>query len=374
MKKKPLVLWGIAAILLVSYVAILFMAIKDNRAHIQQKMYDDWREHYLVSSKQGDIVNTAAKGKTALSEAQGYGMVIVTLAAEKGFAKEADFEKLYRYYTHYQISEKKPLMQWRQAETKKGWGSDSKHNATDGDLDIAYSLLVASKLWPNSKHDYKTAAQNLLQAIKAYNYNPHTGFLTVGDWATVDEKASQILRPSDIMPGYFDAFYKFTGDRFWQQLNDRGIELLQQLSAQHKTGLMPDFAWIKDNRVIAAKANEVNNKYDGDYSANACRIPLRLAQSNDKRLAPILSKMLRFFEKENMVFAGYNLKGKALVDYQNQSFSAPVLVGAYHEDPYSGLVTSQKWVIQEPIHGQNYYDETLKVLSVLEMYKNLDVK
>lgn len=126
--------------------------------------------------------------------------------------------------------------------------------------------------------------------------------------------------------------------------------------------------------MIAAKANEVNNKYDGDYSANACRIPLRLAQSNDKRLAPILSKMLRFFEKENMVFAGYNLKGKALVDYQNQSFSAPVLVGAYHEDPYSGLVTSQKWVIQEPIHGQNYYDETLKVLSVLEMYKNLDVK
>ncbi|BCA86250.1 glucanase [Enterococcus saigonensis] len=369
MKQKPLLLWGVAIVLLTSYVAILFRTIDDNERNIQSNIYQKWREHYVVQTKNGAYVNTGVKTPTTLSEAQGYGMVITVLAAEKGFASESEFRELQRYYTHYQIGENNHLMQWRQSQTKKGWQSDSLHNATDGDLDIAYSLIKASKLWPQSKYDYASAANNLLADIKNYNYNEETGFLTVGDWATVDQKASKILRPSDIMPAYFTTFYSFTKDSFWNHLNIRGIELLQILSEQSKTGLMPDFAWIKsDNTLTPAKPNQVNNQYDGDYSANACRIPLRLMKSDQEQVAPILAKMLDFFSMQKFVYAGYTLKGKALVDYQNQSFSAPVLAAAYQEDPYSGLVTSQKWVVEEPIHGKNYYDETLKVLAVLEMY------
>lgn len=369
MKQKPLLLWGVAILLLASYVAILFRTIADNEHNIQVEIYQNWKEHYIVSTKEGAFVNTGTTKQTALSEAQGYGMVITTLAAEKGFATQDDFNALYTYYTHYQIGKGNHLMQWRQSQTKNKWQSDSLHNATDGDLDIAYSLIKASKLWPKSKHDYANAARNLLADIKQYNYNATTGFLTVGDWATVDQKASTILRPSDIMPAYFSDFYHFTKDPFWDELNTRGIELLQILSKQTKTGLMPDFAWIKtDNTLIPAKPNQINNQFDGDYSANACRIPLRLMQSDNEKLTPILNKMLDFFTEQKFVYAGYTLNGKALVDYQNQSFSAPVLAAAYKDEPYSGLVTSQKWVIEEPIQGKNYYDETLKVLAVLEMY------
>ncbi|WP_308618554.1 glycosyl hydrolase family 8 [uncultured Enterococcus sp.] len=369
MKQKPLLLWGIAICLLASYVVILFRTIADNEHNIQINLYQKWRENYVITTKEGSFVDTGTTTRSTLSEAQGYAMVITTLAAEKGFASESDFEALYAYYTQYQIGNGNHLMQWRQSQTKKGWESDSLHNATDGDLDIAYSLIKASKLWPKSKHDYAAAANKLLADIKQYNYNADTNFLTVGDWATVDQKASRILRPSDIMPAYFTEFYHFTHDSFWQGLNTRGIELLQILSKQVKTGLMPDFAWFETNNTLTpAKKNQVNNQYDGDYSANACRIPLRLMKSNDPKVAPILDKMLAFFADQKFVYAGYSLKGKALVDYQNQSFSAPVLAAAYKAEPYSGLVTSQKWVVEEPIHGKNYYDETLKVLSVLEMY------
>lgn len=364
MKRKPLVLWGIAAVLLVSYIGILFMSISANDQRIQIKAYEDWRNAYVRPAAVGSYVNTTVGKQTALSEAQGYGMVITVLAAEKGFATETDFKELVAYYQAHQLSDTNALMAWKQEETKQGWQSVSQHNATDGDLDIAYALVLAAELWPDS--GYQQLAQQLLTTIQQYNYNPETGFLTVGDWATVDKKASTLLRPSDVMPSYFEKFYDFTQDAFWQQVKTRGLALLTELS-DDKTGLIPDFAWIGE-KVTPAKANEVSNAYDGDYSDNACRIPMRLALSDDEVSRKLLDKMLPFFNEQTVVYAGYTLKGKSLQDYQSLAFSAPLLLAGKQDAAYSGLITSQNWVIAEPIQGDNYYNETLKVLVTLWMY------
>ena len=140
-------------------------------------------------------------------------------------------------------------------------------NATDGDLDIAYALIEASKQWPNSQTDYKAAAKKLLSGIKARNYNSTNHLLTVGDWATKDSAYYNLIRPSDIVPSYFDTFATFSGDNFWRTLKESSVKTLENLSNQHKTGLLPDFAWVEKDTATPAKKNQIAGANDGNYGA-----------------------------------------------------------------------------------------------------------
>ena len=78
------------------------------------------------------------------------------------------------------------------------------------------------------------------------------------------------------------AFYKATGDDRWLTIKRTMLERLYQLSRQHKTGLVPDFAWVSATNAQPVKANTVATKDDGNFSANACRVPMMLANSNNK--------------------------------------------------------------------------------------------
>lgn len=59
-----------------------------------------------------------------------------------------------------------------------------------------------------------------------------------------------------------------------------------------------------------------------------CRVPWRLAvyyhQSRDKRILPLLQAQLEFFERQDIISAGYRLDGTALETYSNIAFQAPV--------------------------------------------------
>ena len=73
-------------------------------------------------------------------------------------------------------------MSWKQV-IKNGSETVKKQNATDGDLYIAYSLIEASKQWPDKAQEYQEQAKKILEDILRYNYNKETGVLTVGNWA-----------------------------------------------------------------------------------------------------------------------------------------------------------------------------------------------
>ena len=61
----------------------------------------------------------------------------------------------------------------------------------------------------------------------------------------------------------------------------------------------------------------------------ACRAPWRLAvwykQTHDQRLLPLLQAQQHFFEGQDLISAGYSLKGKPLETFTNICFLAPVL-------------------------------------------------
>lgn len=99
--KRPVYIWLLTLVVAVIYIATLaFVRIK-NPEHIQYEAYRRWQETYLVrKNNKQTYVNTSndQKHPVALSEGQGYGLQVVSRAAEKGWASENDFDKLLNYY------------------------------------------------------------------------------------------------------------------------------------------------------------------------------------------------------------------------------------------------------------------------------------
>ena len=364
-----LVKYLFTVLILVSYIGLVLFSISSNKEALQKNSYWDWYRNYVSQSSKGTFVNTGTQeDPVALSESQGYGMLITLLAAQKGYTKEDQFMRLFHYYKANRISEQNTLMKWQQKKSPNGWSSVDQNNATDGDLDIAYALIQADKLWPDSFEQYGLAAQQLLASIKAHNYSEKTGLLTVGNWATVDSKAETMIRTSDMIPHYFETFAAYTKDPFWTKWEAHTTKALTQMSQQTSTGLLPDFAWVTASSITPLKPNEIAGKNDGDYAYNAARVPLRLADSDKPEVKKTLDKMLMFFEKQPVIYGGYTLKGKPLVKNQSNSFSAPILYATKGDKNFSNLYASQRWIFNYAIVGKDYYGDTLKVLVLLKLY------
>ena len=104
-----------------------------------------------------------------------------------------------------------------------------------------------------------------LNDIKRLEINQKAKMVTVGNWANKDSRFYNVLRTSDVMPKAFEEFYQATGDREWLTIKSKMLNYLQKLSKKHDTGLVPDFAWVSNNYVKPAKANEVATNDDGHY-------------------------------------------------------------------------------------------------------------
>ncbi|CAJ1190696.1 hypothetical protein CPEBRM1_ABPJDJAI_01254 [Companilactobacillus paralimentarius] len=138
--------------------------------------YLTWKKAYLKGSGQQRYVktNTGSRAQT-LSEAQGYGMLITVMAAKQGFGNQKSFDQLTRYYLSHRISTNNPLMSWRQNQKNSRMISTKAEqtSATDGDLDIAYALILADEMWGSKGNlKYNQLADQLLSAIKEYEINP----------------------------------------------------------------------------------------------------------------------------------------------------------------------------------------------------------
>lgn len=357
-------------VIIAIFSAIMLYVRLDNSHQIRRSFYKQWQSQYIVrKNKYASYVNTTPNSnqKTALSEGQGYGMYILALAAQHGFGDKGAFERLNNFYLNNRETinhQKTALMSWREVDKNGKWHVD-KNSATDGDLFIAQALILASKEYENIY--YKNEAVRILQDVLRYEYNTKTKTLTVGNWANEKSKYYNLMRTSDVMPEFFDSFYKTTGDKRWLTIKKTMLKRLYQLSCKNKSGLVPDFAWVSVTNAHPVKANTIATKDDGNYSANACRVPMMLADSNDPLAKKIVSRMLKFFSKRPVLLAGYNLKGKAINNYQSASFSAPIFyaVSFNRKQGYDNLFMSQQYIFAKHLPHNNYYDAALATIAAL---------
>ncbi len=305
-----------------------------------------------------------------ISEAHGYGMIILALMAGHDPEARTRFDGFCNFFDHHRSRGNGQLMSWVVPEDEGPAAHDS---ATDGDMDIAYALLLAHDQWGSDGGiDYLGKARTLIGAgLKASNLGPGHRTL-LGDW----DKNGLNTRSSDWMTGHFQAFHQATGDPTWLQVRATAYGLIADITRSHAplTGLMPDF--VVGDPPRPAPADFLERPQDGAYSWNACRVPLRLAAdlahtgSNEARASLLkISRWLREATGGNpeAIQAGYALDGTPLSPKASSAFTAPFLAGCM-ADPDAGEYLAVGWkLLGRP---GSYYADALTMLSMLLLSGN----
>jgi len=210
-----------------------------------RSFYDAWKEQYIRDGcGTGEYYvwfeNTSG-GKQCVSEGQGYGMIIVALMAGYDTAAKTIYDGLFRYCKSHPAKRDPQLMSWAQRNGCKNIDGSS---ATDGDMDIAYSLLLANKQWGNKgKIDYLHEARMMIASIMKNEVNQQTFSILLSNAVENDSKDYFDMRSSDFMPAHFKAFQKATGNISWNKVVDNNYALFQNLQKKYspQAGLLPDF-------------------------------------------------------------------------------------------------------------------------------------
>lgn len=358
--------WFFIVILL--FIFSVMYIKEESSQHNKQQIYNQWQYKYIVKTSQGSYVNTSAnsKNRIALSEAQGYGMLISVLNNQDK-ASESQFHDFFTYYTHNRIKGTS-LMSWRYINgSKTQKQTDLNNNATDGDLYIAYALILASEKWSQHKPLYKTTAKQILNDILTYNVNHNNNILTVGNWANASSKYQNLMRTSDVLPSFFDKFYKFSNNSQWRLIKTKMLDSLYQASHKSKVGLVPDFIQVTNGNKVHSLSQDKNlklNKHDDDYYYNAFRVPYNLAINKNKssKEKQVLTEMMKFFSSLQKISGGYTMSGKPLNKFQSTSISAPIFYASSISQRWQTLHREQSFVLDYGSLNHNYYDDTLLVL------------
>ena len=317
--------------------------------------YDYWKDKYVVQNPYtsetqyyvfyGDQTYAQAgyEVPVTVSEDHGYGMLIAASMAEYDSEAKEIFDGMYNYYKAH-LSEIGPnLMAWQQSDNGKALvNSNGADSATDGDLDIAYALLIADSVWgSDSGINYKETAIAVINDIMKYEVNQNDWVLRLGDWAYWSEEGDKYYsatRASDFLVQYMPIFAEVTGDDRWMSLYDTTYEIINGIVDEYGTGVLPDFI-IKDSsgNFIPAPANFLESENDGNYYYNSCRTPWRISMdylingnTDAKKFADAITDFIIKDTKGDPweIMAGYTPKGKAISDWNDLCFNSPFMLAA----------------------------------------------
>lgn len=148
------------------------------------RTYNDWKSAFVKKNCGNgwyEVISPDAD-HPYVAEAQGYGMVVTATMAGADPEAKTVFDGMVKYMlAHPSVNNANLLAAEQDASCKSVDGSDS---ATDGDLDVAYGLLLADRQWGSTgTYNYKDLAVKHINAIKKSEVNPTTHLMLFGDWS-----------------------------------------------------------------------------------------------------------------------------------------------------------------------------------------------
>jgi hypothetical protein len=346
--------------------------------------YDKWKTKYLKSCKNGSyFIDYNDKGWN-VSEGTGYGMMITAYMAGYDPNAKKYFDGLYLFYRNHPSSIDSSLMAWQQKSDCQNNTDNGVDAASDGDIDIAYALLLADKQWgSDGQINYIEAAKKIIAAILKDEINHQTNTVKLGDWVSSDDtKYFFGTRSSDFICDHFRAFARATGNGYWSEIIDKcySIDKSIQNNFSPKTGLIPDFIISTNDKTYPACPNYLEDKNDGNYYYNACRDPWRICTdflvSNDYRAKNILKKINLWIIDTtkgdvSKIAPGYTLDGSPLdSDYQDVCFFGAFAVSAMVSDNQNWLNSLYSKLINNSIDSSDYFGNTLKLLYLIVLTEN----
>lgn len=375
-----------------------------------RNFYKAWAATYLKRSPDGKGCYVSIKGNSntedCVSESMGYGMMIVVLMtdAENNTRNHALFDSLFDFYrahpsrrdepgSYKQVSS--PLMASAQKRHGHEMRDIDKTSAADGDIDIAFSLLLAAKQWPETDRiAYAAEAKKLVDSI--FTQEIDTSFFTIIESNAIESDGSpdyHDFRSSDFIPAELKAFAEATRNTSWTRVVDSNYAHLAALQATYSPTrhLLADFYERKGNFYIPGRVRK-DEIFPNAYYYNACRVPWRIGLdyllSGDKRSKDLLKPLNHWFIETTKgnparINAGYTLTPAAPkspeTDSLMLSFIAPLGVSAMASPEYRPWL-NKIWSLtaQAPLlpagrfrdQDYGYYENTIKLLCMIIMSGN----
>ncbi len=320
-----------------------------------QAAYNIFVKDYYEES--GDLARIKWDTPTqTVSEGIGYGMIIMAYMDNATNLTQAKFDKLWNYYQKF--PDANGMMHWKVSGFS---GPVEQNGATDGDLDVAFALALAYFQWNDPK--YKTAATSMMGKVFATEVN-----------------GSKVMKPGDMFdspknPSYFVAAAIGLFSKLKWDSNDWGTVLStnynQVMAAQNATtGLVPD--WTEDNG--APNARGVN------YTFDASRVPWRMGLAyiwyGDAAAKTVANKMNSWIKTAtagdpSQIGSGYQLSGTKVGTYNLPTYIGPFGAAAMVDATHQAWLDACYSKLASFIDDDNYYNQSLKLLSLLTMSGNM---
>ena len=346
------------------------------------RVYDGWKAAYVVAGCGGHYVRTGggtgSSSAITVSEGHGYGMIAVAMMAGHDPEAQSIFDGFVRVFRAFPSSLNQGLMSWAIGPDCKA--VNGPNSATDGDLDIAFALLLAHRQWGSGGAvDYLGEANRLIRAIESSEMNRHTHLPLLGDWAA-SASFYYATRPSDFMPDHFRAFATVSGRPKWKNAVESVYLLVSDIQQgfSPQAGLLPDFVIETELAPRPAAPNFLEGSKDGAYGWNSCRVPWRLGTdfiaSGDERAKAALERINTWITAQTggdpeKISAGYDLAGGALERWNSPAFIAPLGVAAVVDARHQAwLDPIWAWLVADD--GGEYYADSIKLLSMLVISGN----
>lgn len=214
----------------------------------------------------GRVVDIANNG-ISHSESQGYGLVLSALAGDR-----ATFERIWSFTNTSLLVRDDGLAGWLWDPAAEPRLKDV-NNATDGDILIAYGLVLGSRAW--SVADYDVHARLIIAAIRDKALVDAAGMpaLLPGIVGFDNDDRGPILNPSYWVFEALSAFADVDETVDWSSVSDTGVELVRRARLT-KTGLPPDWLVLGESGAIGPAPG-----FPVEFGYNGIRIPLYLMRS-----------------------------------------------------------------------------------------------
>lgn len=265
------------------------------------KSYEVYKKDYM--SKDGRIIDPE-KNNATTSEAQSY-----MLFMSYNLNDKKTFDLVYNW-TKKKLRREDGLFSWFWGKGPDGkYGVLDPNSASDADIDIAFCLIRAYERWKDKKY-----LKDALQTIRSI-WQKETKL--IGLRRVIMPGAGQTLsdiievNPSYFSPYSFKIFKKYDRRHNWNRLVDSSYYYLNAVMSKTKTGLPPNWFYIKNGKIV------LEDSQRGDFSYDAIRIYWRVfadyKKTGEKRALSVLEKSKFFitqWKKTGHLYVNYKSDGQ----------------------------------------------------------------
>lgn len=370
----------------------------DKLAQDISEYYYYWKDKYLKptgSTSGGYYIKTPGTTTSALtvSEAHGYGMMTFALMAGDNPYGDPDakkiFDGMFKVFEDHPSRYGDHLMAWAFGSDGNGgetFGTNTSA-ATDGDLDIAYALLLAHTQWgSDGEIDYLSKARLVIEDIKTFEMNEKNHMVMIADnlyWADPNLQESDcpsiyyLSRCSDWMPDHFRPFKEATNDNFWDVAIDTVYSIYNHIIDMYSpnTALTPGFINYSNHAPYAYG----NNNENLDFTYDACRVPWRMATDfvhyNKEEPKEIINKTSNWIMSSTNrdpweIKGSYKLNGDPMVTWGTACFVGPMLTACMADkSSISQNFINDGWDVLT-YDKEGYYEDSIKLLCMLLLTGN----